>query len=284
MVIRKLLHICLAFIFLLNLFGCATDNEGATYYSGLTGIAKKYASKLASVPITYRKIVDVHPTAVREDGNIKICIKLSCKSEDCKEQHYLVSLPFNSLASGEKKSEKKDLQKDIFSINPYIPIYWFPIKKPSKECVEITEMNVPSESKIRIEKLYVQIDEWERLYNGLPKNKEGIYAILKKYNKFIISNDILYTINIVHEDLKSEEIFLIYCLDKYPDSGVHAIGFMGGYKDASTKAGYALIPLTLISDMVIVAAILVVALAAAYAVAIVVMLGVIEGLGGFQLN
>lgn len=251
MLIRKLLHICLAFIFLLNLFGCATDNKGVTYYSGFTGIAKMYASKLASIPITYRKIVDVHPTAVREDGNIKICVKLSCESDDCKEQHYLVSLPFNSLASGEKKPEKKDLQKDIFSINPYLPIYWFPIEQPSKECVEIAEMNVPSESKIRIEKLYVPIDEWERLYDGLPKNKEGIYSILKKYNKVMISNDILYTINIVHEDLKPEEIFLIYCLDKYPDSGVHAIGFIGGYKDASTKAGYALIPLALIADLVI---------------------------------
>ncbi len=65
----------------------------------------------------------------------------------------------------------------------------------------------------------------------------------------MMSNDILYTINIVHEDLKSEEIFLTYCLDKYPDSGVYAIGIVGGYKDASTKAGYALIPLTLIADV-----------------------------------
>ncbi len=252
MLIRKLLHIFLVFIFLLNLFGCATDKEGNTYYSGLTGIAKKYASKLASVPITYHKIVDVHPTAVREDGNIKICVKLSCESNDCKEQHYLVSLTLNSIASGEKKPEKKDLQKYLNSIDSYLPLYWFPIKKPSKECVEIAEMNVPSESIIRIEKLYVSIDEWERLYDGLSKNKEGIYAILKKYNKFIISNDILYTINIVHKDLKSEEIFLIYCLDKYPDSGVHAIGFIGGYKDASTKAGYALVPLALTVDLVII--------------------------------
>ena len=239
MLIRKLLHICLAFIFLSNLFGCVTP------------IVNEWAEGKASVPLTYRKIIDVHPTAVREDGNIKICVKLSCESDDCKEQHYLVSLPFNSLASGEKKSEKKDLQKDIFSINPYLPIYWFPIKKPSKECVEIAEMNVPSESKIRIEKLYVPIDEWERLYDGLPKNKEGIYAILKKYNKVMISNDILYTINIVHEDLKPEEIFLIYCLDKYPDSGVHAIGFIGGYKDTSTQAGYALVPLVFIAEIAI---------------------------------
>jgi len=240
MLIRKLLHICLAFIFLSNLFGCVTP------------IVNEWAEGKASVPLTYRKIIDVHPTAVREDGNIKICVKLSCESEDCKEQHYLVSLPFNSLASGEKKPEKKDLQKDIFSINPYLPIYWFPIKKPCKECVEIGEMNVPSESKIRIEKLYVPIDEWERLCDGLPKNKEGIYSILKKYNKVMISNDILYTINIVHEDLKPEEIFLIYCLDKYPDSGVHAIGFIGGYKDASTKAGYVLVPLALTVDLVII--------------------------------
>jgi hypothetical protein len=240
MLSRKLLHIFLAFIFLSNLFGCVTP------------IVSEWAEGKASVPLTYRKIVDVHPTAVREDGNIKICVKLSCESEDCKEQDYLVSLPLNSLASGKRKPEKKDLQKDIFSINPYLPIYWFPIKKPCKECVEIGEMNVPSESKIRIEKLYLPIDEWERLYDGLPKNKEGIYAILKKYNKVMISNDILYTINIVHEDLKPEEIFLIYCLEKYPDSGVHAIGFIGGYKDASTKAGYVLVPLALTVDVVII--------------------------------
>jgi len=164
----------------------------------------------------------------------------------------LFSLPFNFLTSGKTKPEKKDLQKDINYIDPYLPIYWFPIKKPSKECVEIREMNVPSESKIRIEKLYVPIDEWERLYDGLPKNKEGIYDILKKYNKVMISNDILYTINIVHEDLKSEEIFLIYCLDKYPDSGIHAIGIVGGYKDTRTKAGYALVPLANVADLVLV--------------------------------
>ncbi|MDY6789804.1 MAG: hypothetical protein SWH54_00925 [Thermodesulfobacteriota bacterium] len=247
--LRKLLHICLTFIFLLNLFGCVTDNGAVIDKEGITGIAKKYALKLASVPITYRKIVDVHPTAVREDGNIKICVKLSCESDDCKEQHYLVSLPFNSFASGKTKPEKKDLQKDINSTDPYLPIYWFPVKKPSKECVEIEETNTPSESKIRIEKLYVQIDEWERLYDGLPKNKEDISAILKKCNKFIISNDTLYTINIVHEGLKSEKIFLTYCLDKYPDSGVHAIGIIGGYKDTSTKAGYALVPLANIADL-----------------------------------
>jgi hypothetical protein len=240
MLSRKLLHIFLAFIFLSNLFGCVTP------------IVSEWAEGKASVPLTYRKIVDVHPTAVREDGNIKICVKLCCESEDCKEQDYLVSLPLNSLASGKRKPEKKDLQKDIFSINPFLPIYWFPIKKPCKECVEIGEMNVPSESKIRIENLYLPIDEWERLYDGLPKNKEGIYAILKKYNKVMISNDILYTINIVHEDLKPEEIFLIYCLEKYPDSGVHAIGFIGGYKDASTKAGYVLVPLALTVDVVII--------------------------------
>ena len=249
MLLRKLLHICLAFIFLLNLSGCVTNNGGATDNGGVTDIAKMYALKLASVPITYRKIVDVHPTAVREDGNIKICVKLSCESNDCEEQHYLVSLPFNSLASGKTKPEKKDLQKDINSIDPYLPIYWFPIENPSKECVEIAEMKVPSESRIRIEKLYVQVDEWERLNDGLSKNKDGIYSILKKYNKVIISNDILYTINIVHEDLKSEEIFLIYCLDKYPNSGVHAIGIVGGYKDTSTKAGYALVPLANIADL-----------------------------------
>ena len=239
MFIRKLLHIFLAFIFLSNLFGCATQLVG------------EWAEGKASVPLTYRKIIDVHPTAVREDGNIKICIKLSCKSDDCKEQHYLVSLPFNSLASGKTKPEKKDLQKYLKSIDPYLPIYWFPIKKPCKKCVEIREMNVPSESKIRIEKLYVPIDEWERLYDGLPKNKEGIYSILTKYNKVIISKDILYEINIVHEDLKTEEIFLIYCLDKYPDSGVHAIGFIGGYKDTSTQAGYALVPLVFIAEIAI---------------------------------
>ena len=58
-------------------------------------------------------------------------------------------------------------------------------------------------------------------------------------------------INIVHEDLKTEEIFLIYCLDKYPDSGVHAIGFIGGYKDTSTQAGYALVPLVFIAEIAI---------------------------------
>ena len=135
-------------------------------------------------------------------------------------------------------------------------------------------MNVPSESKIRIEKLYVKIDEWERLYDGLPKNKEGIYAILKKYNKFIISNDILYTINIVHEDLKPEEIFLIYCLDKYPDSGVHAIGIVGGYKDTSTKAGYALVPLALITDVAIVAIVI-------SAVFLIILGGLYNGLYGY---
>jgi len=239
MLIRKLLHICLAFIFLSNLFGCALTRDTA-----------EWAEEKASVPLTYRKIVDVHPTAVREDGYIKICVKLSCESDDCKEQHYLVSLPFNSLTSGETKPEKKNLQKYLKFTDPYLPIYWFPIKKPSKECVEIAEMNVPSESKLRIEKLYVPIDEWERLYDGLPKNEEDIHAILKINNKVMISNDILYAINIVYEDLKVEQVFLIYCLDKYPDSGVHVIGLGGGYKDTSTKAGYALVPLALILDLV----------------------------------
>ncbi|MBW1848582.1 MAG: hypothetical protein JRJ27_15920 [Deltaproteobacteria bacterium] len=239
MLLRKLLHICLAFIFLLNLFGCVYEP------------ALKWAKEKSSVPITYRKIVDVHPAAVREDGNIKICIKLSCEPDDCKEQHYLVSLPFNSLTSGKTKPVKQDLQKHLNSIDPYLPIYWFPIKKPSKECVEIAEMTVPSESQIHIEKLYVPIDEWERLYDGLPKNKEDIFAILKKYNDVMQSSDILYTINIVHEDLMYEEILLTYCPDKYPDSGVHAIGILGGYKDTSTKAGYALVPLALIADVAI---------------------------------
>jgi len=237
MLIRKLLHICLASIFLPNLFGCVTTLVG------------EWAEEKASVTFGYRKIVDVYPTAVREDGNIKICVKLSCGYDDCKKQHYLVSLPFNSLASGKTKMEKKIIEKYVNSTNPYLPIYWFPCKKSSNECVEIAEMNVPSESKIRIEKLYVPIDEWERLHEGLQKNQEGIHAILKKYNKFIISNDTLYTINIVHEDLKSEEIFLFYCLDKYPDSGVQAIGFIGGYEDTSTKSGYYLIPLALIADV-----------------------------------
>jgi len=138
-------------------------------------------------------------------------------------------------------------------------------------------MNVPSESKIRIEKLYVPIDEWERLYDGLPKNKEGIYAILKKYDKFIISNDTLYTINIVHEDLKSEEIFLAYCFDKYPDSGVHAIGIVGGYQDTSTKAGYALVTLAYIADILIGVAIVVILVALVFG-------AVLGGLGDFEFN
>jgi len=112
MLLKKILHLFLAFIFLLNLFGCATDHKGVTTYSGVTDIAKRYALKLATVPITYRKIVDVHPTAVREGNNIKICVKLSCEADDCKEQHYLVSLPFNSLASG-KKNRRKRIYKKI---------------------------------------------------------------------------------------------------------------------------------------------------------------------------
>jgi hypothetical protein len=198
MLIRKLLHLCLAFIFLSNLFGCATS------------AASKWAHEKASAPKNYRKIIDVHPTAVCEDGNIKICVKLVCESFDCKEQHYLVSLPFNAFTSGKIKPKKKGLQKDILSIDPYLPVYSIPIEKPSNACVEIAEMTVPPESQIRIKKLYIPVDEWRGLYDGLPRNKEDIFAILKKYNDVVPSSGALYTINFVHEDLKPEWIFLAY--------------------------------------------------------------------------
>jgi hypothetical protein len=246
--IRKLLHICLALIFLLNLFGCATP------------AAWKSAKEKASVPITYRKIVDIHPTAVREDGNIKICVKLICKSDECKEQYYLVSLPFNSLASGKIKPKKKKLRKEIFSFDPYLPIYSFPIKKPSKECVEIAEMNVSPESQIHIEKLYLPSGEWLSLYDGLSKNKEDIFALLNKNNDVVPPKDTLYSINIKYGQLESARILLSYFPDKDTNSGAHAIGIVGGYKDTSTKAGYALIPFAIIADAVIIAIVIVGAL------------------------
>ena len=181
MLIRKLLHICLALVFCLNLFGCATP---AVY---------RVAKEKSSVPITYRKIADVHPIAVRENGNIKICIKLShtCLSGDCEGQHYLVSLPFNAIASGKINPETRDLQKDVSSFDPHLPIYFFPIKKSSKECAEIAEQNVPPKSQIRIERLYFPVADWPSLYGGLPRNKEDFFAALNKYNEIVPSKSAL---------------------------------------------------------------------------------------------
>jgi len=239
--IRKSLRICLALIFCLNLFGCATP------------AAHRFAKEKSSVPITYMEIVDVHPTAVRENGNIKICIKLrqTCLSGDCKEQHYLVSLPFYALASGKIKPEKKDLHKDVDSFDPQLPIYFFPIKKSSMECTEIAEKNVPPESQIRIERLYFQVGDWPGFYGGLPRNKEDFFAVLNKYNDVVPSKDALYSINIVHNESKPASILLTYFPDKSAESDAQAICIVGGYKDKSTKAGYALIPFAVIADVLI---------------------------------
>lgn len=236
MLIRKLVHICLALIFLLNLFGCATK------------AAWRLAKEKSSASKTIKKILYVHPTAVREDDNIKICVNLSCESEDCNGQNYLVSLPFNSLASGKTKAENEDLEKSLKSIDPYFQIYWYPLKKRSKGCAEIAEITVPSETKIRIEKLFLPSNEWYRLRYDLPKNKENLFAILNKYNDVVLSKGALYSLNIRHESVRNDEILLIYLPNKDIDSGFHAVGIVAGYEDNNTKTGYALIPFAIIVD------------------------------------
>lgn len=206
--IRKLIHICLALIFYLNLFGCATP------------AAYRFAKEKSSLPITYRTIVDVHPIAVCENGNIKICIKLreTCLSGDCEEQHYLASFPLNALASGRIKPEKKDLKKDAASFDSNLPIYFFPIKKSSKECAEIAEKNVPHESLILIKKLFFPVEDWSGSYKGLPRNKEDFFTILNKYNDVVPSKGGLYSINIVNNVSKPASILLTYFPDKDTDS------------------------------------------------------------------
>lgn len=239
--IRKLLRICLVLIFCLNLFGCATP------------AAHRAAKEKSSIPVTYQKIVDVYPIAVRENGNIKICIKLrqTCLSGDCEEQYYLISLPFNALASGKIKPERKDLQKDVASFDPHLPIFFFPIEKSSRECAEIEEKNVPPESKIRIEKLYFPASDWPGLYGGLPRNKEDFFAVLDKYNDVVPSEGALYSINIVHNESKPASILMAYFPDKSTYSDAQVICIVGGYEDRSTKAGYALIPFAVIADVLI---------------------------------
>jgi len=239
MLIRKLLHIFFVLIFCFYLFACTTSS------------AHKYAKEKASEPITYSEIVDVYPVAVREGGNIKICVMLKCQSDNCKEHYYLVSLPFNSLASGKIRPEKMDLQKEVISPAPHLPIFFFPMKMPSKECAEISGKNNSTESQISIEKLFLPVSDWPSLYKVLEKNKEDIFALLKKYNDIAPSNDTLYSINIVYEDLEFASTLLIYLPDNDIDLNAHAIGIVGGYKDKSTKGAYALIPFAIIGDALI---------------------------------
>ena len=246
--IRKSVHICLAFIFCLNLLGCATP------------AAYRAAKEKSSRPINYREIVDVYPIAVRENGNIKICIKLrqACSSGDCEEQPYLVSLPFNALASGKIKPEKKSLLKAVESSAQDLPIYFFPIKKSSTECAGIAKKNLPAESQIRIEKKYFQVSQGSpSFYGALPRHEEDFFAVLNKYKDDVPIEGALYSIHIVHDESYPANILLTYFPGKSYNSDAQAICIVGGYKDKSTKAGYVLIPFAVIADVVLAVALFV---------------------------
>lgn len=245
MKMRKLVHTCLSVLFLIHVYGCVTPK------------AIKYAEEKASKPKIYKKILNIYPIAFREKGNIKLCVTLSCESEERNEENYVVYLPVESLSLGETNPEKMDLVIDPNSVNPYLPVYWFPIEEPSKNCTEIAAMEIQSGSEIHVEELFVPVNKWDSFHKGIQKNKDEIITLLHSYNKGALSDGNVYAINTVRlDDLTTVDTFLTYFSEKNNNPEMNGMSLIGGYHDPSTQAGYALVPLAIIADIAIVALII----------------------------
>lgn len=259
MTMRKWIHICLAILFPIHLCSCATP------------AAIKYAEEQASKPTIYKKIANIYPIAFREDQNVELCVTLSCQAGDCGEENYQVIIPVDLLHSGKKSPKKMDLLADPVSNDPNLPVYWFPLKKPSATCEEITANKVPAGDAFYLEKLRLHTDKWKYLIDA-PRSEAEIYAIFASHNKDMFSSGEVQILQTVKpDDLTVSDVYLIYLPDKENGSTANAMCLIGGYNDPSTKAGYVLIPFALVADAALVAA-------AAMLVAVVALAAVLGGM------
>lgn len=238
---RKWIHTSLSILFIFHLYGCATP------------AAVKYAEKLAKKPKIFKKMLRVHPVAFRTEENVEICVTLSCGSSACEDEDYLLFVPVESLNSGKTSPEKMDFLIDRHCTDPYLPVYWFPVDKPSESCAEIVASRENSATHVYLEILYLYSDKWEYLYKGQPQNENEVYSVLHNYNEGIFSGGSVYALKIVNpEDLTVTEVFLTYFPVQDQNRAVGAMGLIGGYHDPSTQAGYVLVPFAIAFDIALV--------------------------------
>ena len=237
---RKWMHTCLSLILLLHLYACATPK------------AVNYAEELSSRPVSYHQIVYVNPIALHDNNRIKISVQLSCLPKDCPDLFHLISLPSSILESDRINPDKLKFEKFSGLVNPYLPIYWFPINKSVQSANDLIITKYSRKSTIDIETLHVPLEDWINLNTGLARNTEDIYSLLRKNSKIDSTNGSIYAVQLLDPDtVFREDLFLIFCPEIGSAGKSCFAGIVGGYLDSSTKAGYATVPLAMVADVIL---------------------------------
>ncbi|MFC1505400.1 hypothetical protein ACFL5W_02680 [Thermodesulfobacteriota bacterium] len=235
---RKIAHVSLSLIFLFQIYGCATQ------------IALEAAEKFDSKPKEYRKIVDVYPYALLDDESIKCCVKLSSKTNNDKDENFIISLPISMRPIKELESNQKDFIIYHTSPEPDLPVYWFSIDKTVKKCEKIFNAKHEPKSKVEIRVLSVPYEDWINLNSGIITSKEDVLSLLQKHNEMEASPGPVFAVkSIVSDHMFSENILLIYFPILDTPLKYCGVGIVGGYNDPSTKAGYAVVPFALALDV-----------------------------------
>ncbi len=234
--IRKLLHTCLAINLLLNLFGCATPR--------LLKTAKEQAS---ADNIRRRRIVDISPVAIRDIGNINICVESTSFAPKKETQFFSLKLPLSfdhKNVSRKMKFRKGDVTKN------FLAGYDAPRGKAIHNCSEILEKVPGADSILYIEVLTLSAEFWDQHPDLI---REQINVKLDSIPLLIIMEEVK------SSDSKiATESYLIYMPPDKNNMDAKAIWLDGLFQDDSTKVGYAFLPFALIFDAIIITSILVV--------------------------